>query len=145
MENTRFNIGDIVYSIMPERQFQISEGVIVDSNIPYKVQYVDFIEPMSMFPSDVYPTLDIAKEKQQKFLQKEIETQTNVAKRLQTNINELEKICTKDTSELNEHQKLGLMYGLNSLVGGQLNSYKEGLEHTNKYIERLKQIKDGKY
>ena len=145
MENTRFNIGDIVYSIMPERQFQISEGVIVNSNIPYKVQYVDFIEPMSMFPSDVYPTLEVAKEKQQKFLQKEIETQTNVAKILQTNINELEKICTKDTSELNEHQKLGLMYGLNSLVGGQLNNYKESLEHTNKYIERLKQIKDGKY
>lgn len=142
MENIRFNIGDIVYSIMPERQFQISEGVIVDSNIPYKVQYVDFIEPMSMFPSDVYPTLEVAKEIQQKFLQKEIETQTNVAKILQTNINELEKICTKDTSELNEHQKLGLMYGLNSLVGEQLNNYKESLEHTNKYIERLKQIKN---
>ena len=116
MENTRFNIGDIVYSIMPERQFQISEGVIVDSNIPYKVQYVDFIEPMSMFPSDVYPTLDIAKEKQQKFIEKEIETQTNVVKILQYNVNELEKI------------------------GRQLNSYKEGLEHTNKYIEREKHI-----
>ena len=94
MENTRYNIGDVVYSIMPERQFQISEGVIIDSNIPYKVQYVDFIEPMSMFPSDVYPTLDIAKEKQQKFLQKEIEIQTKVAKMFQYNVNELENMCT---------------------------------------------------
>lgn len=139
MEQNIYNNGDIVYSIMPERQFQISEGVIVDSNIPYKVQYVDFIEPMSMFPSDVYPTLEVAKEKQQKFLQKEIETQTKVAKILQTNINELEKICAKDTSELNEHQKLGLMYGLNPLVGEQLNNYKESLEHTLNYIETLKQ------
>ena len=145
MENTRYNIGDVVYSIMPERQFQISEGVIIDSNIPYKVQYVDFIEPMSMFPSDVYPTLDIAKEKQQKFLQKEIETQTKVAEMFQYNVNELEKICAKDTSELNEHQKIGLMYGLNTVVGEQLNNYKKSLEHTNKYIKRLKQIKNGKY
>lgn len=142
MENTRFNVGDIVYSIIPVNQFKIYKGVIVDSNIPYEVRYDDPHDNSQMtffeHPDNVYPTLEEAKEEQRRIIEEEIGIQTKFAEQCQQVIDEYEKLYKIGMDGLNsDEQKFGFVSGL--FLSTTVLRCKESLEHTLNYIETLKQ------